>query len=229
MGLRKRVFIVMCLLCSIAKTEMKAQVDSTNIVHYMFSASAGLGVSWIAMPEIVDYIDALQVQSDLLKRWSTSPEFFGAIAVRIDTSWDIGVEYSYLLNSYSIAQSFGPNASFTSIIHMPTLLIHYLMLGERSALKLGGGVGYHVGSFSEDYYSGSGTWTAGGIGVKLEAIAHTSFDEHLYSYITADLRKDFMSDLHAADGTHLVNQTTGKNIDMSFFGAGIKFGLTYYF
>jgi hypothetical protein len=82
---------------------------------------------------------------------------------------------------------------------------------------------------NEDSFSNSGKWTSDGVGLLINGEWNTSFDDHLYSYLSAEVRKGFMADLHDASGGHPVGPGGPKSVSMSYFGAGVRFGFAYFF
>jgi hypothetical protein len=112
---------------------------------------------------------------------------------------------------------------------MPTVLFHRLILGEGYRVKLGGGIGYHFANFTERFptVGGDETLSADGIAVKLEAVGNTKFDETFYGSIGVDLRWDFEGTLKRTPGVAPATSTSVSLPKMSFFSAGLKFGVDF--
>jgi hypothetical protein len=224
-----RALSMLALMGALESHHANARTDSTGLGERSVSISAGFGVSWISAPRIVDYIDALELQSALLSRYTSAVHVCASVAWRAGRTWDLELEDAYLTKSYTFPQEIGAEASASYGLQTPMLLANYLFLGDRSVLKLGGGAGYTYGFYQDDYFWGSGYWTSGGLCLKLQCEGHISFDDHFYSYLSGELRKSFMSDLHDAGGALLLNPHTKEPVNLSFFSAGITFGFTYYF
>jgi hypothetical protein len=142
----------------------------------------------------------------------------------------MGLEYSLLIKSYAIDDRSGFSRSeFSYQIHMPTVLLHRLILGEGYRVKVGGGIGYHVANFTQGFPSVGfeETLTAKGIGIKFDAVGNTKFDETFYGSIGVDLRWDFEGVLkHDPDVPAAASGSTPLP-QMNFFSAGLKFGITF--
>jgi hypothetical protein len=190
--------------------------------------SAGMGVSYINAPSIVDYLNKYTSQADRVADFTPAVEFFAAPEISLNSTFILKLEYAYLLKSYSLAESQG-TYSFDYSVHMPTVVLDYLLEGDRFYVKVGGGIGYHFGKFSYLFPNASteARFTGNGVGIKLEIMGNTAFGESLYGLIGGDLRGDFIGALKDNSGNGPY-QATGP-VKMHFAGAGIKFGLVYYF
>ncbi len=112
---------------------------------------------------------------------------------------------------------------------MPSLLVHRLVFGEGFRLKFGGGLGYHFVQFDESFPTDgtSETLRTSGLGIKLDAIGNTKFDETFYGSIGVDLRWDFLGTLSRSGPSANVARSTPALPQMTFFNAGVKFGVTF--
>ncbi len=200
----------------------RGQQDS---VHGRFvGISAGLGVSLVDANDVVNYVNSFSIDQTRQDNFATAAEFFAQGEYQVSSSWGVAVEYSYLLKSYNLPNYLGFSPTYVAYkIHMPTLIVHYLIIGQGYFFKLGGGLGYHTATFTEEYPSGlESDYSTSGVGLKVQAVGNTEFDEHLYGFIGVDARKDFMGSFKDAAGP-------GRDISMDFFGVGVKFGLSYFF
>ena len=163
---------------------------------------------------------------DRLSIFSTGVEFFVTPELQIADAWSVALDYSLLINSRTIDGSAG-RWEFTSQTQLPTAMVHYLVGGSGYWLKAGGGLGYHWMTLRERFVTvGSETdFTASGIGLKLDAVANTAFDSHLLGSVAVELRWSSLGTLRAANGSPL--QYLGREVNMDFYSAGVKFGLTY--
>jgi hypothetical protein len=190
--------------------------------------SAGMGVTYINVPNIVDYLNRYTSQADRASDFTAAVEFFAAPEVSLSSDLILKLEYAYLLKSYSLVESQG-TFSFDYSVHMPTLVLDYLLEGEKFYVKVGGGIGYHFGTFSYLFPNANteARFASNGVGIKLELMGNTAFSESLYGLIGGDLRADYIGALkdNAGNGP---SQAAGP-VRMHFAGAGIKFGLVYYF
>jgi hypothetical protein len=196
-----------------------------------FSLSAGMGISAFSSPSTADYINSvLQLrEQDKIGEFSTAIEFFASPELQISDDWSVALEYSYLVKSYHMSSAAGPGYSdFSTTIHMPTLVAHYLIGGQGFWVKLGGGIGYYLGTFSQSLFGSGQTqeFTASSPGMKLEAVGNTMFDESFYGYIALDTRWAFKEAFSQSDGTSPAYQGTAPSL--GFLDFGLKLGVAIY-
>ncbi len=220
------------LLVLLAPKMVEARQSQVQTASRFFEISGGMGISLHSTPSLADYINATARprQEQLLDEFSSAVEFFITPELQVSEEWSLGLEYSLLLKSYMLDDPSGfSRTEFSYQVHMPTLLLHYLVIGEGYKVKFGGGAGYHIAKFNQSFLSyGTGDdFTAQSIGVKLEAVGNTKFDETFYGSIGVDLRWDFLGALRKSDGSEAFNRATGATAKMSFFSAGLKFGVTF--
>jgi hypothetical protein len=190
--------------------------------------SGGMGVSYIDAPNVVDYLNRFAGTDERVSDFASAVEFFAAPETWLSSDVILRLEYAYLLKSYSLGSSNGVYR-FDYSVHMPTVVLNYLLEGDGFYVKVGGGIGYHFGKFSYLFPNSSteARFTGNGIGVKLELMGNTAFGESLYGLIGGDLRLDFIGALTDSDGKGPVG--TVDPVRLRFASAGIKFGLVYYF
>jgi hypothetical protein len=197
-------------------------------VERTVGVSAGMGVSYIDAPNVVDYLNKFASPAERASDFTSAVEFFVAPEKWLSPSVVLRLEYSYLLKSYSLSSSYGLY-HFDYSVHMPTLVLDYLFQGDGFYVKAGGGVGYHFGKFSYRFPNANteARFTGNGVGVKLELMGNTAFGESLYGLIGGDLRLDFIGALKDSDGNGPVGAI--DPVRLRFTSVGIKFGLVYYF
>lgn len=203
-----------------------------NAASRYFGVGGGMGVSTVSAGDVVDYMNTLVAPSERIDEFGTAVEFFISPELQLNSSWGIKAEYSYLLKSYNVTGGGGLGTyEFTYDVHMPTLVLQYLIIREGYLFKFGAGVGFHLASFSERYPSSIDElkFTAQGLGGKLEAAGHTSLGDNLYGMIAGDLRLDFLGGLESESGQKLRSRVGQDEVSLDFFSVGIKFGLVYYF
>ena len=193
------------------------------------SVYGGMGIALATAPGLVNYLNTLADPSEQVQTFSTDVEFFGGAELPVADVWSAGMEYNYLFKSYTLPT--GGSGTYTTFydVKMPTLIAHYVASGKGYFLKFGGGIGYHSGAVEQksNFYNTDSTYTCHGIGIKLDGIGQTAFDEHLYAYIAADMRWELFGDLKDGQGDFLQNH--GQTATLSMFVVGLAFGLTYYF
>lgn len=223
--------IVLIVLLVVPKIAGAQQTQSQKATKF-FEISGGMGISLHSTPSLADYINATAHprQEQLLDEFSSAVEFFITPELQVSEEWSMGLEYSLLLKTYTLDDRSGFSRSeFSYQVHMPTLLVHYVVFGEGYKVKFGGGVGYHIVKFNQSFpsYGTGDDLNANSIGVKLEAVGNTKFDEMFYGSIGVDLRWDFLGTLKKSDGSEAFDRASNTTAKMNFFSAGLKFGVTF--
>ena len=215
----RNIFIWLCMTTPLAAQE--APADSLPVTHVRIEA--GLGISGMLMPSVWNYINTF---ADLPSGQNAggfiaTSEFFFNTDVRIDSSWSVGLEYSYGLWSHSWT---GSAWDFEEKIKMPALCLHYVMCSDRSFLRLGGSIGYYISDLSKDLEGQATIYRAHGLGLKTDAAADMALNDHVFCSLTVDIRGCLGSSF-TNNGTELSFYGTTPKI--SFLSTGIKFGINY--
>ncbi|MBI2619151.1 MAG: hypothetical protein HYW57_03625 [Ignavibacteriales bacterium] len=191
------------------------------------AVSGGMGMNLFAAPAVVDYVNVVAQPgfNERLDEFSSSIEFFVSPEVQISEFWSAGVEYNYVIKSYSIAGS-GGISNFTYSVRLPGVIVHYLVPAEGYGFKLGGGLAYAAGTFSEALYGSAQAidYRSTGAGVKLEAIGVTKFDDHFFGTIALDLRW-VVGEVFRNDVRELRVGESAASLD--FFAVGLKLGVEF--
>jgi hypothetical protein len=213
-------------------TNLIAQTAGDKTDRRFVDFTVGMGIDLHSATSVVNYIN-LMAQPRLdekVNNFSSAVEFYAVPEIQVSQDWSVGLEYSFLIKSYSIDDRSGFSRSdFSYQIHMPTLLLHRLILGEGYRVKVGGGIGYHFANFTQSFpaVGSEETLSADGIGIKVDAIGNTKFDETFYGSIGVDLRWDFEGTLKRSPGVSAAVSSSNPLPKMSFFSAGLKFGVTF--
>jgi hypothetical protein len=202
--------------------------DSVPTPVWNYAVTAGFGVIAVNSPDIAGIINGELSPVERIHDLNSSPEFFTAFEVRFSEWWSGKAEFAYLLKSFDIPSGFGPVNTVSYDAEMPTIIVNRLLSGPGYVLKFGVGVGYHFAHFTQNISGISTAYRATGPGVKLEVDGNTKFDDHLYGDINVELRGDFLGILKD-DGGHPLELAGGGNGSMGFTGAGVRFGLSYFF
>lgn len=217
------------LVCFIFVTEHFAQSNDGSIGSKSVGITAGLGLSVVKVSDIVDYINLRYAPLSKLDDFTSAPEFFGGVEIRMSDAWGLKLEYAYLFKSYNLGQALTSADVISYGVHMPTVLIQHLMYGEGYAVKVGGGLGYHLASLSEDYsLYGNRRYNSTGIGFKVELEGNTAFDDHLFGYIVIDMRENIMNEFKDSLGGTMSIPLKASNVRLNLFSLGLKFGFIYY-
>jgi hypothetical protein len=190
--------------------------------------SAGMGVSYVNPQDVVDYINGAVRPAQRISDFKSAVEFFGALVFPVTSDWNLKLEYTYLLGTYNVPSQFG-SAEFTFVVNMPTVIGQYVLVEEGAYnVKVGAGIGYHLGSLLEKYLTLDDKLTGHGVGVLLDLEANTAFGEDFFGYLGANLRWDFIGDLTNSSRTSTAN-LAGLAPTLQFFSIGARLGFTYYF
>jgi len=191
--------------------------------------AAGMGVEYIAASDVTDLVNVAAVPSERVAQFRAAVEFFGSWAFPVADRWMLKVELAYDLSSYSVDGAFGP-ASWSMHWTMPSLILQYV-LADRGIynVRVGAGGGYHFGALAEKYLSLDDTFSGSGPGALLELEANTAFGDHLFAFLGANIRWEFVGRLGDASGTSPGLSSGGGAATLHAFGAGARLGACYLF
>jgi len=223
--------LVLLLLLAPSAALVAQDVGSGNPARF-FGITLGMGVGEQSAPALVNYISAVAQPriDERLDEFNTVVKFSIYPELQVADEWSVGLEYGLLLKSYSLDDRSGLLRTDISYqVHMPTLLVQYLVLGEGYRLKVGGGIGYHLARFTQSFptYGTEESFHTGGLGVKVGAVGNTRFDETFYGSIGVDLQWDFLGALKRGDGSDVVDKATGMIPRMNLFTVSLTFGVMF--
>ncbi|MFN0158262.1 MAG: hypothetical protein ACKVRP_09360 [Bacteroidota bacterium] len=188
------------------------------------SVSGGMGVSYVSAPDIVDFVNAFS--GERVPEFKSAIEFFGAIKFPLSPRWILKLEYAYMLGTYNVSNS----GEFTFVGHLPSLIGQYVLVGEETYnVKIGAGLGCHVGILSAKDLTLVDDYSGKGIGTKLEVEANTAISESFFAYLGGDIRWDFIGQLTNDAGNAPPSPRTATVPTLHFFSVGAKLGFTFYF
>jgi hypothetical protein len=191
--------------------------------------SGGMGVSYVTAQDVVDLINAAAGGTERVPEFKAGVEFFGTLVIPLSHDWACKMEYAYLLYSFNTNSLYGPG-EFTVAAHLPTVIGQFTLIdGGTYNVKVGAGVGYHFGTFTEKYFSIDDRYSGKGVGTLLDLEANTAFSENFYGYLGGNLRWDFIGKLTDATGREASITAAGPAATLHFFSIGAKLGFTYYF
>ena len=191
--------------------------------------AAGMGVEYIAASDVTDLVNVTALPSARAPQFRAAVEFFGSCAFPLAGRWMLKLELAYDLSSYTVDGAFGP-ASWNMHWTMPSLILQYVLV-DRGVynVRVGAGGGYHLGALAEKYLSLDDTFTAGGPGALAELEANTAFGDHLYAFLGANIRWEFVGALRDAGGSSPGIASGGAGATLHAFGAGARLGACYMF
>jgi hypothetical protein len=191
--------------------------------------SAGMGVNYLTQRDLVDMINGAYSPGKRVDEFHAAVDFFGSVVVPISTDWALRAEYAYLLNTYNIASLLGPG-DFTTVLHMPSLIVEYILVDEEFYDVSGGlGGGYHVGVLDLKYSTIDDSYTATGPGMVMMLNGNTALGEDLFVHLAVNARWEFLGELRNANDRSPGKGAEGDAVKLGSFGVGARIGVSYYF
>jgi hypothetical protein len=223
----RRAFVPLLLMSLTAYSQ-----SSADAMRSRFAVSLGMGAGVHSAPFLVDYMNAFRPSpsSSRLDEFSSMLELFVTPEYRVHPEWNVGLEYSVLIKTQSLGNGpYGAVSEFAYKVHMPTALLRYVVSDPAYYLKVGGGLGYHVATLQQTLssFGVDERYTTTGVGVKIEAVGNTKFDETFYGSIGVDLRWDFLGTFKNTSGAEAYERTTNTTARMQFFSISLKFGVLF--
>ncbi len=193
------------------------------------SLSAGMGVEYVSLGDVTTIINATVAPAQVVPRFKSEVEFFGACTFPLARLWLLKFEYAYAIASFNVQGAYAP-ASFGVTCHMPSLILQYMLL-DRGVynVRAGAGGGWHFGYLSEKYFSINDTFSGSGPGFVMEIEANTAFGDHLFAYLGANLRWESIGTLLDPSGQSPGVASGGSNAALHAYGAGVRLGAAYLF
>ena len=195
-----------------------------------FSFSGGMGISMTTSPSFVDYLrnDIPYSNKDSVKAFGVGLEFFGALIYDLSKHFTLKADYSYFMKSSTYNSSYFTYDYFY-YVHQPYLMGFYAVRGNSYAFEFGGGLGYHFTQMTKDIGAGSNlVYNASGLGYRAEVVFAAELSRRLGSYISGFILGSSIGTLKDGDGRPLLNAQTGKEVNLSSFGLGLRLGFTIY-
>lgn len=203
--------------------------DDVNPPAPRIGVSAGMGVSYLVQRDLVDMINGAYSQGSRVDDFHAAVDFFGSVAVPLSAYWAVRAEYAYLLNTYNVSALLGPG-EFTTVVHMPSIIVEYILIQE-TFYNLSGGIGggYHFGSLDLNYGSIRDSYTARGPGMVAMLNGNTAMGEDLFVHLAVNARWELLGELRDSNDRSPGVGSTGSPASLGSFGVGARLGVTYYF
>ena len=202
-----------------------AAVLIINNVYAQNELRLGMGINFGSTPSLKDYINQVAGYEEL-GSFSSSVVFSGEYNYAVSSSYDLGIEVAYLLNSVTFS-TFG-TYDFTYHVIMPTITSYYVIRGDGYNFKFGGGAGIRLVSADESLPAtpSATNYTSTGFGFLLRVAGNTRLSSNFYVNITGDLRYDLNGELDGWSDHHTSNY---NQVNLDTFSAGVSLGITYMF
>lgn len=188
-----------------------------------------MGVEYLSTPSYVEYLrnEIPFATSDTIKSYSAGVEFFGGFEYELNKNIAARLDYSFFLrnNNYSFSYYI---FEYTQITHKPNLMLFYNIKEPKYKVKIGAGGGYHFHSLDNNVSTSSpDTYTAGGFSFMGEIILAPVFSGKMDGYISVFYMGGSTSSLKNSNGTVLKSNATGKDVNLSGSGPGVRLGVSF--
>ncbi len=201
-----------------------------NMEKARFDFRGGMGISFIAIPSLTDYLNLnFTAPGQRLATFGSAVNFSGEAGYLLNEHYEIGIEVAYLINSYNYSYSLGEYRLNYGII-MPSIVNYYVIRGEGFDFKFGGGIGPRFVSAVQQLPGTptAQTYTSTGFGLILKADGNTLLSGNLYANIGLDLKYNFNGEPKSGN-QYLVNNAYNQNVNFNALSAGLRLGVSYIF
>ena len=179
--------------------------------------------------DVVNVVNAASATSERVAQFKSAVEFFGAASMQVSPEWIVTIDFGHLLTSYNVITVLG-TTEFTLTADMPSIMLHYVLADEGVYnVRVGAGTGYHFGTLSESYGTQDLQYTGKGMGMVADIEANTAFGEHLFAYLGANARWEFIGELTNGAGKAPIYAAGPTPPTLHLFGIGARLGFSYYF
>jgi len=191
--------------------------------------SAGMGVNYLTQRDLVDLINGGYSPAKRVDEFHAAVDFFGSAVFPLSADWALRAEYAYSLNTYNINSLLGPG-EFTTVLHLPSLIVEYVLVDEPLYDVSGGlGGGYHVGVLNLKYGTIDDSYTATGPGMLLMLNGNTALGDDLFIHLAVNARWEFLGELRNGNDQSPGKSAQGDPAKLGSFGVGARIGASYYF
>jgi len=190
-----------------------------------------MGINFLSSPSVQDYINENFAPSGAqLGTFNSAIIFTGEVGTFLDKSFELGIELPYQIYSYTENVGLGQyELAYNSIL--PSVMVYYVLSGIGYNFKFGGGAGVRFVSVTESkkWQGTEDSFSAVGFGGLLRVEANTALAENVYANIGLDMRYDINGEPENDNGSTLVNNVKGENVNFDTFSLGVKLGISYLF
>lgn len=211
-------YLLICLLI-FAPVSTKAQ----------YSLRAGMGIDFANTPSLNDYINQTFKGIDPIGDFNTAINFSGEFGYSIINTFQVGLELSYLLNSFNYSSESGKYELDYDII-APSLLGYYVLDGIGYNFKFGGGAGIRFVTVDLTFPGTNFTniYKSTGLGLILRAEGNTLLGGNFYANIGADLKYDLIA-TPKSGSVKLFNRISREEVNLNSVSLGLRLGISYIF
>lgn len=196
-------------------------------LYAQWDFSLAMGIDYKSAPAYRDYINYnFAPVNGKLKSFSSSINFTGEVGYLTSESFQLGLEYSLAIDSYTTFINTGGVYDISYLMHRPSLIGYYVLAGKGYKFKFGGGLGLRFANLDETIINKT-NYTSNGFGILLKVDANTLLSTNFYVLVGLDLRYDITGELKSQSGKKIINFTNSENVNLNSISVGLKVGLTY--
>ncbi|MCX7798325.1 MAG: hypothetical protein N2249_06860 [Melioribacter sp.] len=201
-----------------------------TLLEAQFEIQASMGLDFKSTPSYRDYINSnFSNYGKKLSTFSSAVNFSGEVGYSLSNKLQIGIEISYLIDSYNANIGLGGIYEISYTFLRPSIITYYIISGSGYKFKVGGGIGPRFVDLTEENII-KRNYSSKGYGLLLKLEGNTFLGDNLYALIGFDLRLDLTNDLkNTSTKDKIINYYNGEALNMTSLSAGIKLGITYIF
>ena len=197
-----------------------------NASQAQYSLRASMGIDFANTPSLNDYINqTFPVDGNPLNDFNTAVNFSCEFGYSITNTFQVGLELSYLLNSFNYSSELGKFELDYNII-APSLLGYYVLGGSGYNFKFGGGFGLRFVNvdLSLPPTTGISNYSHTGFGFILRVEGNTLLGGNFYANIGGDLKYDVNGNPKSGN-INLDKKFDG--VDLNSLAVGLRLGVSY--
>ena len=203
---------------------------SINFAYAQTELKATMGINFISIPSVQDYINQSYQPSVQLGSFSTAVIFTIEAGQFLSSNFELGLEIPYQIFSYNNNVGLGQyDLTYNSVL--PSVMAYYAFVGNGYNFKFGGGAGPRFVSVKESkkWMGSEVDFSSTGFGVVLRAEGNTILGENFYANIGLDIRYDVNGEPTNSNGDKIIYGNPKENVNFNSFSAGVKLGISYLF
>lgn len=190
-----------------------------------------MGIDFISAPSLTDYLNQNFAPSfDQLGTFNSAVNFSLEGDYFLSKNYQVGIEISYLINSFTFGSDLGQYDLSYNIIS-PALINYYVLPGLGYEFKFGGGIAFPF-VIADESLPGTGittTYNSNGVAFLLRAEGNTLLDGNFYINIGGDLKYS-INGKPKNNGNYLINTSfNDEKVNFNSFSAEVRLGITYKF
>jgi hypothetical protein len=193
---------------------------SVTLFPQILDVRGSMGIIFMSTPSLRDYLNQQYRTGAELSSFNSAVNFGVESNYYLSDSFAAGMEFVYVLNSFSFTNIDGKR-ELTNIILMPSLVASYVLAGAGYNFKFGGGAGLRFSNVNENFPLYSIDHSSTGFGLLLKTDGNTLLGGNLYANIGAEMRYD-------VNGSFIAGRSSDIEVNLDSFSVALRLGLTYF-